>query len=372
MFKKQALIIIAAIFVLMAAMPVHVSAQAVGQQRSFQIQKDVEQYQIQKLVNRTAKLNHILDPNLIHIGDTIYIPSDTNVVMYVVEPWIVNGQLAPKGCLWKIAGNYLAGNLNTKPIAVAPSRVDTVVQSTASSESDFPLLLKLLLFILLIVIIGLLFSVQNRQEEQKKQEEERRPNNGTPMIASGLSDDPTLAISQIEGVGDSLFYNPDRIVLRAERGSIHGPLESTALSASVWYREGTRMVKIPSGTKCYRVTIGSRKDTDHQHIEFWLRHCGNLVAEVASGRFELPAGWEFVPDTEGGLVVQATQTKTGEILTTLNAPGTSEGVDAGQKSDDSHNLNLTIDLEGSKLTITGTARWPRSVEVKKEEYKITF
>jgi len=345
---------------------------------------------------RIADLNpQIRNLDKINVGDTVVVDTVNGKTIYIVEPWAIDGQLGDKGCLWKIAGSHLIGQLKTIPPVVAINSAETKTGPVENSGDGIPALgwwiLSVVAIVLMIIIVialrgiysGLrtlrkeqytetrnsLYEIRNHQENRASEIERltrlRREvslnmENGTPMIAGGVSDNPTVALTQISRMYDNLFYDPNRIVKKVERGHLDGSKDAHVI-APVWYREGVRRVMIPTGTNCYRVTVGHRDNPDYERFEYVMKHCGNLVGEVSDGRFELPEGWTFIVDTDDKKnPIQATaepEVSVTPIVSKETAGGSGE---ENPGSNPKNRITITRDHIDSKLDVQ-TSRYPTRI-----------
>lgn len=111
----------------------------------------------------------------------------------------------------------------------------------------------------------------------------RNPARYPSMIPGGLSNDPEMAVRQVETA------YPGRIgqTARVERGHFVRDSGPKQVLAGMTFRDGfNREVYIRPGDAMYRFTFVNGK------AEYYRQACGNL-----SARFNPPTGWRFVGET---------------------------------------------------------------------------
>lgn len=367
--------------------------------QSFQPQ--ISDYEIWREVQRIGSLNpQIKDLDKINVGDTIIVDASNGKTIYIVEPWATDGQLGDKGCLWKIAGTYLFGNLRTIPPTAPTNSVETETVPIENGSDRTPNWVWILVVVVIMLAILIMSSssvvanllknqiagvnktlekVRDRQEtilRQQQQEESRRltenerrlnQDSWTPMLAGGLDDNPEIAINQITRISDALFMDPNRTIKKAERGYVTSDSQSSFI-APVWNKEGIRDIRIEDGTSCYRVTVGRKDNPEYSHIEYWLQHCGNLVAEIASGRFELPEGWAFIVDTDDKKnPIQATaepEIAITPIVVSKEPASGSEEENLGSVS--KHRITIVRECNGSSKLEVSTSRYPTQIDSRND------
>jgi len=380
MHRKHSLLAVVAVFILMTAIPSqHLWAEDTPVSFNLEDKKPpVSEVEIHQLIGRIIKSNPALvDPDLIYQGDTIYLPMIWDIKghlkgprFYVAENWLLEeGRLSPKGCLWKIAETYLEGGLPTQPALSHPilSAIDEPPmpippETVTVMDSPDPIWRDDLWFTymgiaMIIALLWILFYVLDILGIRRRKERGNLdPFSGPPLISGGLSDNPVIAAGQIAAAHDSSFpRDPTRRVKRITRGRVERKSGTTEFIAQVRNGDGWHRARIESETPCYRVFVSHDGD-DEVSTEYYLSHCGNPVAEVRSGQFELPNGWVFTPDEDdNGNLVEVENFS--EEDTSENKPETQTS-----KSDDFH-YALEINVTEFGIKIEGdTDSYIRSVE----------
>lgn len=147
-----------------------------------------------------------------------------------------------------------------------------------------------ILAILVMAALLCMFVIARRGTRQRKEEATRDrfdPDNYPPVIPEGLNRNGHVAARQIE----QAYPSREGQIRRVERGVVRQNARPPFVANMLFGDDEMRRVLIQNGDQAHRVTLLDGT------VEFYRSHCGNLYGpEMRSGRFELPAGWEFVPD----------------------------------------------------------------------------
>lgn len=251
-------------------------------------------------------------------GEFVWVPkAGIGLVPYVTQTWHTQSE---KGCMWQISAYDLFGQ---RPVVVPDTTVKVVVPVSAPAfswakffdENSWFLLLVLLFAVLVWAVWYLLrerrrerlarelLAQQNRETEERQRlrlaeqerlaEEERQlnPDIHPPVIPGGISENSEVALRQIQAV-TQVRHGSNRQVTGHVRGIVRSINGQEAFLTMMDFADGPRRSRMRNGEEVSRIEVLENEET---HVEFWRRHCGNRFAEIGSGRFELPEGWEFVP-----------------------------------------------------------------------------
>lgn len=281
---------------------------------------------IDRLARKIAVANpQYPDPYQVPIGVMISVPTTAGPkVFYETEPW----QYGKLGCWWQIAAWHLFAKRMEPPDAdarvILPLDDTTAVKTPPVVQTEagwFPLAILLtILAALAAIAIAKYYRIrqrkQRRQEEQAQERQmERRMDyrNDPPVVAGGLSEDPAQALSQIRAA-DALYHRdePGRQVSSARHGTLRSmdDRERVALRVEHTGSNGLETADrwVNNGDRCTEVWVSV--NGGQPFIEYWLRHCGNRFGEIRDGRFQMPDGWEFVPDSIVAATVPAATVQT--------------------------------------------------------------
>ena len=271
------------VFFLVAFMAVSVNAQSgvdlssfVGKDGSFASMHPTDSFSVvyQKALKLNA--NRFTNLNKIQIGDTVLFPAHSGIG---TEAWIANTpENGVNDCIWRLTHKYLKGQLETTPVP-APEKI---VPVKAENEESYIILRwsRLFFALLFLLLIGLLFYYLMLRPARINA---INSINANPVLPGGLSNNALRATQQINGITAGLQ------IVKVERGRIFGTADS---KVSMQFSDKVREVDLISGDNAYRVTQFDGS------ISYYRQHCGNLIAPVASGQFNLPDDWVFVPYTD--------------------------------------------------------------------------
>lgn len=252
---------------------------------------------VDKLTRKIAEANpEYPDPYKVPIGAIIRVPVDDPtghkvVVEYKTEPW----HLGQNGCFWQIAEGHLAGTLAPIgrldiPPAYTPEPLVSVPVPAAQDESfDLANLFGILVGISLLGLAAMGYL----KARERRNERRRDPDSYPPVIAGGLSEDPELARRQIEAT-TQVRHGRNRAIQSYECGVVRSRMgkKSFPVKSMDFGDDISRPVDIKDGDATSRLQV---LENGQVHTEYWRYHCGNRMNEVASGEFQLPEGWEFIP-----------------------------------------------------------------------------
>jgi hypothetical protein len=227
------------------------------------------QVEIGKLTHQMARVNtQLSNPDLVMPGDTVRVPVQDGYMTYAVQPWMVT---AEKGCLWQIAKLHLSGKI--QPIN---SSISSIPADPPSGNSLWHWLFLLGFLLVLLLLLGVIIYANKRR---------KNPANYPPVVSDGLSVNPEEALSQIRRNYPQMSSVP---IGRVERGRLVRNSGPRRIPVRMEFGDNRqREIHLKSGDEAYRVTATNGT------IHYFMRHCGNHVAAVASGQFQLSEGWEF-------------------------------------------------------------------------------
>ncbi len=331
--RKYASLLIAAIFIFMAAIQQNVLAQQLNPSAT----------EINHLKDQILRANGISEHDYVFPGQRILIPFQGTNYEYVVEPWT---RTSEKGCAWQVAQTFLQGNLQTvPPMDSLTKRVEANTQS-----ADFPYWLPIVIFAILLILV--LLGHRERLSQYIADYKSRRldPLRGRPALAGGITS-PERASAEITEVR-SQFMNDRGTITRTTPGiliRVDGKNEFITKVRTYSYWQNAQ---IPSGIHCYRAEI--RRPNGSMVSEYYLSQCCN---QIGGREVRIPEGWEFR--------AEQTSVQVDDSLH-LNQPETDS-----EKS--IHNLTLKITVGEKDFQITGNARYPKSIKVEKDgKYEVTF
>lgn len=220
-----------------------------------------------EVFNKALVLNEdrFADVNKIAVGDTVYFPARAGAG---VEYWVADyPSYGVHDCIWRLTAKYLANQL---PTLVADTTSKAVVKPVLIEETkeSFDWVWLVICMCILFLLAAIYLPKHSREI------------NRNPVLLGGLSSNPEVAKNQIQAIDRA------RQIVKAERGQLFG---STPAKVTMSFSDKNREVTLVNGDYAYRVT-------EHDGtVSYWRQHCGNLIHPIASGQFNLPDGWSFVP-----------------------------------------------------------------------------
>lgn len=268
------------VFFLVAFMAVTVSAQA----RDFSVGRVHDFYSVEfnEVYQKALELNkdRYRDFHKIPINDTLLFPGYDGVgTTYLLAESPKNGK---HDCIWYACKKYLGFKKyydNLKPTLV-DSLTWNIQAPISSKEDKVPYIIPngdkiFLAFLFMLLICALFYYFMLRPGRINAM----NSINANPVLPGGLSDDASRAREQINGITTGMQ------IVKVERGRIFG---SEPVKVDMLFSNRIIKVDLISGDDTYKVT-----EFDGS-ISYFRQHCGNLIAPVANGKFNLPAGWVFV------------------------------------------------------------------------------
>lgn len=216
--------------------------------------------------------------NKIQIGDTVLVPSKPGIG---VEGWIAEKPVTNNGqhdCLWLINQKYLLGQLKTLPVDTIKVKKNRVIPPL--EKPAILIATQFMQWLFLLVVVGLIgwFLFLVVKQIFKKSAPANPDQN--PVIAGGLSEDPAVALRQL----NAAYPNQPR-ALKAQKVIIEGPEGVPSVSVQMTFANGVRTSTLRAGE------IYTRVEREGDIVNFYRQHCGNLIGEISDGMFDLPAGW---------------------------------------------------------------------------------
>lgn len=147
-------------------------------------------------------------------------------------------------------------------------------------QKTFPLILFLLC---LALIGGAIHYFLGREIKRVLRNPDRHP----AVVKGGLSPDSKIALQSISS-GYPNRYMGNRKIKAVEQGILGRSSGPKVIVTDMVFGDGTtRKAEMKPGDRVHRVELldGS--------YEYYRSHCGNLMAEIKSGQFQLPDGWFF-------------------------------------------------------------------------------
>lgn len=223
--------------------------------------------------------NRFKDMNKIQIGDTVLLRSRSGSG---IEGWVADKPVVNNGkndCMWLINQRYLLNQLTTLPVDTIKIIKAEVVPPAEKTTKQVPKIISwIFLFIVLCLVAWFLYYMF---KNVFKKPEVVSPDEN-PVITGGLSDDPAVALQQI----NAAYPNEPRAI-SAQKVMILAPAGVTSANVQMTFSNGVHTSTIRTGE------IYTRVEREGGIIHFYRQHCGNLVGEVANGKFNLPVGWTW-------------------------------------------------------------------------------
>ncbi len=246
---------------------------------------------------KTLNQERFQDINVIDVGDTIFFPSKTEPGG--IEYWVADqpDSTGRHDCVWRLTQKYLAEELPTTPIPPEPVIPEPVIDPVIDDNERSSFWDWFWIILIAIVAAGLirggihfLLNKDLRKKLFRNMFKRKDPDTWEPMIkgADDLNHNDLvdeIVQTQLFGLGDSIIKSEQGILVRDS-----GPKKIEVLMA--FGDKRARQVYMFPGEKAVRLTI---KDKDgKERLEYYRRHCGNLVGAISEDQFELPDGWRFV------------------------------------------------------------------------------
>lgn len=304
---------LAAMVIVVLVIMISTSTVSVGQSPA----NEPREEEIRNLVAEIVHVNGFLNPDLIFPGDFVNVPmEDGGFVLYEVFPWSWDDD--SNGCLTYIARHHLIGDITPvgkAPAAYGPTAVKYVDIEETSSGNENPSIPWWLVILVTAIAMAILFAFLAREFYLRR----RNPKNYPPVVKGGLPNNPVEARQTIEGRYGNR-YKDETAIEKVERGRIRCDLRKSPRRITVNMDTGTgrRRLHLKAGDLVHRVTLANGK------YEYFRTHCGNLVAPIADGQFELPEGWEFVPASDVAEVTDDTPVMVTETEPETEAKSTND------------------------------------------------
>jgi hypothetical protein len=276
--------------------------------------------------------SRFVDVNRIQVGDTVLFPSRGAGV----EAWIADAPAnGVHDCIWRLTAKYLAGQLITIPVDTICVPVKTTTAEVREVNLD-----NLADFLLVALVVLLILFILYKYFKNKQI-------NDHPMVAGGLSDDPSVAMAQLNQA------YPGKKAIKVTRGIVVGAGSVKVLMA---FSDKSRLTPIKSGESAYEVIY------EDGSVAYYKKHCGNLFGEIADGKFNLPKGWRFMADNDEAAVWEE-KVETKEVV--------NEKVET--EEDEEFPFAVVIIEEPAALDATGVALILKTAgEMKNKPYTVTY
>jgi hypothetical protein len=214
------------------------------------------------------------DLNMIQIGDTVLFPAIQGAG---VEAWIADKPTkAVHDCIWRMTVKYMAGQLITEPVKefTSPPAIDPRDRILTTAE--------IINWLLLLIAFALVFLLLSWGIKRLFKKPEPVNPDQNPVIAGGLSEDPAVALLQL----NAAYPNQPR-ALKAQKVIMEGPEGVFSVNVPMTFSDGVRTSTLRAGE------IYTRVEREGDIVNYYRQHCGNLIGEVSDGQIDLPEGWTW-------------------------------------------------------------------------------